>query len=280
MRCAWDQFVNILPLWMRNRVDEIGRNSLQELRLRINSPPELVFQDKSVFLKRCVIKEDIQFCVNLATQYSPWASETVSSGFISIPGGHRIGLCGATIPGREGKGFRSITSICIRISRDYIGIAKGADVEGSLLIIGAPGAGKTTFLRDIIRQLSEKDRTRIAVVDERFEIFPCIEDVFCYNIGPRVDILSGCNKSAGIEMVLRTMTPTVIAVDEITSSADAEAVLHCVGCGVSLIATAHAAHLEELSARPVYKKLIKQSVFQTVVILNTNRTWKMERIVA
>lgn len=278
MKCAWEYFLKVLPFWMRNKIDELGKNCLLELRLRINSPPELVFFDKSSYLTRHVVAEDLIFCINLATKYSPWAAETIGSGYVTIPGGHRIGICGTLTPGKQQRTFASITSICIRVSRDFRGVAAGTFYEGSILIIGKPGSGKTTFLRDMVRQISSKDRNRVAVVDERYEIFPLADGSFCFDPGTRVDILSGCCKEKGIEMLLRCMTPTTIAVDEITAASDVDAILQCVGCGVSLLATAHASNLDELKHRPAYKALLDNYVFQTLILLHPNKMHRWECI--
>lgn len=277
MKCAWESFINFLPIWMRDDVDNLGKNTMRELRLRINAPPELVFERTSKFLKRAVTQGDIQYCINTATKYSPWASETVRDGYISVPGGHRIGLCGTMIAGKQAlSSFSSITSICIRISRDFPGIAKNAVVSGSLLILGKPGSGKTTFLRDLIRETAAKGRNRIAVVDEKCEIFPYICNTFCFSTGSNIDVLSGCDKKRGIEMLLRNMTPTTIAVDEITAQSDVNAIIQSVGCGVSLLATAHASGISELKSRPIYDSLLRHNIFKTLVILDTNMTWHME----
>ena len=279
MKCAWESFVKQLPLWMREKVDKLGNSNLRELRMRINAPPELVLQGRSVFLDRNVSREDIEFSINLATKYSPWASESVANGYITIPGGHRIGLCGiVTSSGQSIKGFSSVSSICIRISRDFPGIAKSAAVSGSILIIGKPGSGKTTFLRDLVRQISKNEGSRVVVVDERHEIFPYAGGVLCFGTNARVDVIAGCSKAYGIETALRNMTPTMIAVDEITARTDSDAMIQSIGCGVSLLATAHASCVEDLKARPIYRLLQEYAVFDTVVILHSDMTWHMEKM--
>jgi len=278
MKCAWESFINLLPLWMRDKVDELGKSRLRELRIRINAPPELVFGDKSRFLARSVCGEDISFLINMATQYSPWSAETVGDGYITVPGGHRIGLCGSVVTGNhKERRFKAITSLCVRIARDFPGIARNASVDGSVLIIGRPGSGKTTFLRDLIRQVSLRENNRIAVVDERYELFPSVKGSFCFDTGARVDVLSGGNKVSGLNSLLRNMTPTIIAFDEITAIEDTNMLLQCAGCGVAFLATAHASDLEDLKRRPIYRSLIEMQLFQRVIILEPDLSWSMER---
>ena len=171
MRCAWKELLAVLPQWMRMDVDRQGKDTLQELRLRINAPPELVLDGHAVWLERFVCSEDLQFCVNAASQYSPWAAESASQGYITAPGGHRIGLCGeAVIHNGTVTGIRTLSSLCIRVARDFPGISNGCKPVDSLLILGAPGWGKTTLLRDIARTVAQSDI--VAVVDERGELYP------------------------------------------------------------------------------------------------------------
>lgn len=273
MMCAWIEFLAVLPPWMRHEVDMLGKSDLQELRMRVNAPPELVRRSGIHILQRIVEKEDIRFCVNAASNYSPWAAAGVSQGYITAPGGHRIGLCGeAVIKNGEVTGLRDITSLCVRIARDFPGIGiSAAKHGGSLLVIGAPGWGKTTLLRDIARQIS-KEKT-VAVVDERGELFPV-----GFSRGKRMDVLTGCPKPAGMDMVLRTMGPDYIALDEITAEEDCRAVIRAVGCGVRLLATAHASSMEDFQSRPIYAPLITYRIFETVIILHSDKSFHVERM--
>lgn len=280
MRCAWQAYIHLLPVWMRENVDKLGRDGLQELRLRLDSPPELVIGGKYVRLKRCVTAEDLRFCVNIASKYSPWTATSAARGYITAPGGHRIGICGITV-NENGfvSGIHSLTSLCIRVSRDFPGIAaKAAAYGGSILIIGRPGSGKTTLLRDLIRQRSNRNHGCVSVVDEREEIFPHAQGKFCFPIGDQTDVLSGCNKIQGIEYVLRSMGPTTIAVDEITAQADCEALLHAGWCGVDILATAHAGCQRDLYDRPVYRPILESSLFSTLLIMRPDKSWLAERI--
>lgn len=273
MRCAWKELLDILPRWMITDVDALGRSSLQELRLRLNAPPELVSCDSVQRLGRQVSSEDLSYCVNAASRYSPWAAATIAQGFLTVSGGHRIGLCGeAVLKNKEITGIRKVTSLCIRVARDFPGIGScAAGLRGSMLILGAPGRGKTTLLRDIARQISEK--STVAVVDERGEIFPS-----GFVRGDRMDVLTGVPKAGGVEMVLRTMGPEWIAVDEITAEEDCRSLLQAQGCGVRLLATAHAGSLDEFRGRPIYKALLDNHVFDYLLILHSDRSYGTERI--
>lgn len=280
MRCAWPEYLRLLPDWMRKDVDDLGRDGLQELRLRINQVPELIIGGQSFWLQRSVRTDDLNMVVNAASQYSPWSASTASRGYITALGGHRIGLCGdAVIQNNTMTGIRSPTSLCVRVARDFPGIAsQAAGYTGSVLIVGKPGSGKTTLLRDLIRQRSGMGNGSVAVVDERGELFPVSHGKSCFPVGRRTDILTSCSKASGIEILLRTMSPACIAVDEITEAADCKAMLEAGWCGVSLLATAHAADRNELMRRPVYRPIVSRKLFDTVLIMQQDKSWRAERM--
>ena len=277
MICAWKEMIKILPEWLRYDVDCQGRDNLQELRLRLNKPPELICRKSHALHCRTVSKEDITFCINAASRYSPWAAESIQQGYLTIRGGHRIGICGqAVMQGDRNQGFRSVSSLCIRIARDFPGIAsKLADKHGSILIIGSPGCGKTTLLRDLIRQRSNTSRRCVGVVDERGEIFP---EESGFETGSHTDVLTGCGKPEGITMLLRCMGPNTIAVDEITAEADCDTLIRAGWSGVDLLATAHADNICDLRNRPVYRKLWDSRLFDWIVTLRPDKTWSVERV--
>lgn len=273
MMCAWKELLNIIPPRLRQEVDLAGKRDAQELRLRVNAPPELVLSSENRRLSGVVSREELNYCVNAASRYSPWSASSAAYGYITAPGGHRVGLCGdAVYKDNQVAGIRTVRSVCIRIARDFPGIGKkAAKCHGSILILGAPGWGKTTLLRDLCRQIGEREQ--IAVVDERGELFP--QDHF---EGKGMDVLTGCPKGVGIDMTMRTMGPTCIAVDEITAPSDAQALIQAANCGVRLLATAHGTSVADYRCRSIYRPLAEQRVFDTLVILRRDRSYEMERM--
>ncbi len=275
MNCAWDALLSVLPPSIRREVDNHYRDTLEEVRLRLGKRAEVVAGGTFHSLSAVVTREDLIYPVNIASRYSPWAASTAAKGYITAPGGHRIGLCGDCVV-QEGQvtAVRYATSLCIRVARVFPGIGDNAPVSGSLLILGPPGAGKTTLLRELIR-LRSKSGCCVAVVDERGELFP-LGNLF--ETGPRTDVLTGCSKAQGVEMALRTMGPGCIAVDEITSAEDCAALLTAGWCGVELLATAHAADSKDLHRRPVYRPLAESGLFSKALVLGRDKSWHLERM--
>ena len=280
MKCAWQAYLNLLPIWMRSEVDKHGRENLQELRLRIDRVPELIMANGSKQLQRNITAEDLAYCVNAASRYSPWASESIKYGYITAPGGHRLGICGNTaIVNGQISTITNVTSICIRVARDFPGVGMNlTKLKESTLIIGPPGSGKSTLLRDFVRQKSNSGYGPIAIVDERYELFPLVDGSFCFSPGQSTDVLSGCRKADGLPMLIRTMSPRWIAVDEITAEQDANALIQAAWCGINLIATAHASSIRELHSRMVYRPIIESGLFENLVIMGFDKSWIVERI--
>ncbi len=272
MRCAWKELLSILPPKLRKEVSTFSENMLQEIRLRINAPPALVIDGAHKWLDGNTAMEDIQYVVNAASRYSPWSTQSMAQGYLTAPGGHRIGICGeVVVKNGQVSGFSSISSLCIRVAHDLVGIGGRVVTKDSVLILGAPGWGKTTLLRDLARQLSQ-DRT-VCVVDERKELFP-----EGFETGKRMDVLWGCPKTVGISMATRTMGADWIAVDEITDQEDCQALLKAANCGVRLAATAHASSLGEYLSRTVYRPLVENRIFGTIAVMNQEKSYILERI--
>lgn len=272
MICAWKELISILPPRLRPQAEPFSGQA-RDIRLRLGAVPEVVTGKESRYLTGDVTSEELNFVINAASRYSPWAAASVSQGYLTGPGGHRIGICGeAVIKNGAMEGIRKVSSLCIRVARDFPGLAQPlAHLKGSLLILGAPGWGKTTLLRDLIRQKAQRG-TQICVVDEREELFPK-----GFDRGPRTEVLTGCPKAQGIEMLLRTMGPEIIAVDEITALEDCEALRKAAWCGVTLMATAHAGTLADFLHRDVYAPLVQQNLFDHLIILHPDRNWHLER---
>ncbi len=275
MKCAWNELLKILPHSFRNDVDRQVRDTLQELRLRLGSPPELRTLKGSFWLNGVVTEQDISFVVNTASRYSPWAAASAAKGYITADGGHRIGICGEVVDaGGSITGIKNVSSLCVRVARDFPGIAaEVSKVKGNVLLLGPPGSGKTTLLRDLIRQISNSCDGSVAVVDERGELFPK-----GFSRGKRTDVLLGCSKADGVSIALRTMGPTSICVDEITAKEDCNALVEAGWCGVRLLATAHASSFDDLRTRPVYRPLWESRLFETLIILQPDKSFRTERV--
>jgi len=221
----------------------------------------------------------------LASHYSAHTvMDQIRGGYLTVQGGHRIGLCGEAIT-EEGRiaGFRRVSSINLRIAKELKGIAQpyalslfDGDFLSSTLIIAPPGVGKTTFLRDLIRCVSSgisgQAAIRIGVADERGELSGMWEGKSQFDLGPHTDVIYGTRKGDGLIILLRGMNPQVLAVDEITHPTDLDAIFFAVGCGVSLLATAHGRHPKEMKVRPLYNKLIEHGIFRKAIIIEQKET--------
>ena len=199
----------------------------------------------------------------------------------------RVGVCG-TAAVREGElsGLKNYSSLAIRIPREIYGICDKAIEKicqggfESTLIISPPGGGKTTALREIVRRLSENNM-RVAVIDERGELAAAGDDGAAFLLGAHTDVLSGVDKERGAMMLLRGMNPQVIAVDEITKPADIGIISNIYGCGVKLLASAHAGDYEELLSRTLYKRMLALGVFKYLIVIDgkgTERTYSVKRL--
>ncbi len=207
-------------------------------------------------------------------------AEEMRQGFVTLKGGHRMGLCGRVLTqGSQVRALRDIASLCIRIAGEYPGSADEViprlypdGMLVSTLVIGAPGAGKTTLLRDICRQLSEGDGQREPVtaclIDERGELAACVHGVPQLKVGRNTDVLDGCPKSVGMQWLLRSMAPGCLVTDELGGEEDALAVLEAVRCGVPVITSVHGQSIDQVLERPALGALMREKVFGLYVILD------------
>ena len=264
----------------------INDEELQEIRLRVNRPliarvagTEVFVTDrgKTVPVTAAQIKE----CFAYISQYSYYAfAEEISRGYLTVPGGHRVGIGGKVI-WEDGhcKGMRHISFLNIRVSHQVKGcglpvlplIYENGMVKNTL-IVSPPGAGKTTLMRDLIRLISEGNSCgrgqNVSVVDERSELAACYQGIPQNDLGPRCDVLDGVEKAVGISMMVRSMNPQVVAVDEIGGRADVEAIAEAARCGCGILATAHGKNMEEIREKPWLGQLVREKLFERYLFLS------------
>lgn len=276
--------------------DEEFIKKIYEIRVRVNNPIYVKTIDGNYFLgnKRRttnyltsiyhIKKRDIETIVGAITSYSLHAYENeIKKGFITIKGGHRVGISGECIYEKNAfKGFRNITSLNIRIARDFINctnsyikyIIKNSNEIYNTLIAGPPLSGKTTFLRDITRKLSNGtinpvfDGCDITVIDERGEIGAEFNGIPQIDIGQRTDILSNCMKRDGFTISIRSLSPKIIISDELGTIDDFEIIQYALKSGVKIISTAHCFSLEDLYENIYLNKILKNKFIDRIVLLN------------
>lgn len=247
------------------------RDSIREIRLRSGRPICLVTSEGDYFLKHTIWQGELFECFRALCGYSVHShEEEIRQGYLTIRGGHRAGLCGTAVYAKgEVVNIRNISSINLRIARQVFGVADQfiKQLHGQperSIIVGAPGSGKTTLLKDLVRQVSKTKK--VVVVDSRGEIAACSNGVPQNDLG-YADILDGWKKSDGMMNAIRTMGPEIIVCDEIGDQQDAVAVEVCLNAGVSVIATAHAGSLEELSKRKHIMDMLSLNAFDQIVLL-------------
>lgn len=262
----------LLPDGLCTRADELASARPEELRLRRGRrATALVDGAERIISDRTVTERDIAALLERVTGASlHTVIGELRNGYINS-GGLRVGVCGtAVIKDGDVSGFRDFSSVNIRIPALFTGDMEAAWAElrrtrgASVLLISPPGGGKTTALRELIRRTADT-MTRVAVVDERGELTAAGDGERGFDLGAHSDVMTGVKKSRAALMLLRAMNPDMIAVDEITERADADAMREITGCGVALYATAHAARLEELSRRALYRELLDEHIFQYVM---------------
>ncbi|MFZ5966258.1 MAG: stage III sporulation protein AA [Bacillota bacterium] len=294
-----NEILEALPLKIRELlryVTDSRMKDIEEIRFRILKPLLLSLGKREYFLNvdggldRCiekayiVTKDDIENAFQFITDYSVYTlEEDIRNGFVTMKGGHRVGICGRVI--RNGPYIRTIKDISglnIRISKEKIGVSDHImkNLIGpshfchNTLIISPPQCGKTTLLRDIVRNLSngipqlKVKGLKVGVVDERSEICGCYQGVPQNDVGMRTDILDACPKAEGMMMLIRSMSPEVIVTDEIGKKEDVSAIEEALHAGVKVITTVHGSSFHELLDRPHVSRLLESSVFEKYIILS------------
>ena len=249
-------------------------DQLTELRIRTDKPLMAYKMGIEQELPYRPAASDIAETVERISQYSLYAmEEELRMGYITLPGGHRVGVVGkAVIEGGSIRTIRPISGLNIRISRAVNGCGDKIlpkILNHNTMIISPPGCGKTTLLRDIIRLMSDKSKLTVGVVDERSEIGGSYKGVPQNDVGIRTDILDGCPKAEGMMLLLRAMSPDVIAVDELGGEGDALAVENVCNAGIKIICTVHGYGLEDVRKKPNLRDLIDKKIFTKIVVLKS-----------
>lgn len=289
------EFLNIFPDSMKAFWESTAKEveCIEEVRIRINNPIVISISGKEFFLNprgqltqnikeaKLITGTEIDSVLHHICRCSVYAfGNEVKEGYITVQGGHRIGLAGEVVVDENNRitTIKYVTFMNIRISHQILGVAdevidflyEGNKVKNSL-IISPPGCGKTTMLRDVVRQLSKGNYKRkafkIGVVDERNEIAGGYKGIPQNDLGPRTDVLSGLSKKHAMLMLIRSMSPEVLALDEIGDKEDVEAIFYAIKCGVNIIATIHAEGKEELFRKPYIEKLLGLGGFERFVFL-------------
>ncbi|MDO7905175.1 stage III sporulation protein AA [Paenibacillus sp. JX-17] len=301
MRLHWlELFPDLLQRMLRSLPDE-RFTALEEVRIRegraleintggdsyfVTPDGELTSEENKAYKPG---REDTYRLLDTISNHSLYTmEEELRKGFITLPGGHRVGLAGRTVlSGGAVEHLRDISSFNVRIARELPGIADNIlpflwDESGGrlhhTLILSPPQQGKTTLIRDLARQISTgtgyEDGAnpfargqKVGIVDERSEIAGSHKGVPGFDVGPRTDVMDGCPKAEGMMMMIRSMSPEVLIVDEIGRTEDAYAVQEAMQAGISVIATAHGRELAELSRRPAFSPMLSQELFQRYVLL-------------
>lgn len=302
-----DSVLQIFPVHLRKVIVECGIKEacLEEIRIRIGQPIMFSYGIEEWYLDEersrltlqkedgyCVMEEDMREMITFLSRYSLYAfEEDIKSGFITLEGGHRVGIAGQVrMENQRIADIRYISFLNIRIAKQRKNCAK--DIIPYIiafrniyntLIVSPPGIGKTTYLRDCIRILSNGTAylkgQKICVIDERSEIAACHFGVPQNDVGIRTDVLDRCSKSQGMLLMLRSMSPQIIAVDELGSKEDYIAVEQALNCGSKILGTVHADNVKELEEKEVVGNWLRQGVFGRYILLkkldNGNRRFEI-----
>lgn len=270
-------------------------DSLEEIRLRTQRPIILKFNDCEKIIKYTVTTEEILACLQMICENSIYTYQNqISEGFITIKGGHRVGITGSCVIDEEKViNINYVYSLNFRIARQIVGSSNKLlrhvlEIEENnvhnTLIVAPPGAGKTTVLRDLIRQISSGIKEikfkaiNVGVVDERGEIAALYKGMPQNDIGIKTDVIENVHKSIGIRMLIRSMAPKVIVADEVGNEEDIEAINYAVCSGCRGIFTAHGNNIEDIMLNPVLKTLSNNHIFQKIIFLDTNAKGNIKEV--
>lgn len=280
-------FTHCLPKAVARPLNALPDGSLREIRVRAGQSIRLSTRQGETICPCEPTPQQVAQMAEALCEHALYArAEEQRSGFVTLRGGHRMGLCGRVIcQGQSIRALRDISSFCIRIAGQWRGAADGligqlTDENGfcrSTLIVGLPGMGKTTLLRDSLRRLSEAGR-RVCVVDERSEIAAMCDGLPQLEVGPCTDVLDGCGKEAGLRWLLRSLSPEVLVTDELSDTLDAQAALEAIRSGVSMLATVHGRDLDSVCGRNTLYPLIRDRAFERYAVLDVHEVGKLAGI--
>lgn len=260
--------LDFLPPEAQRAADELGAQ-LTGIRLRAGRRIQLTYPGGDV-LAEVLGRPEFERTLSALMGHSLYArQDELDSGYFTLPDGSRAGICGRFAAGGP-RALSDVGSVCIRIAREIAGCADGviSDVKSvrSALVVSPPGMGKTTLLRDMARQLSEGG-ANVCIVDERGELAACRGGNPTLNVGPRTDVISGCEKHIAILRAVRACSPDVIVTDEIGDARDAQALDEALRCGVRILASAHGTELEPDRLRPQVGEMVKSGAFEMGILL-------------
>lgn len=281
------QIVQILARTVVQYLDEerFLFHEIQEIKLRAGKPLIVIYKgEERVLSHKVITREELSETMEYISNYSLYAYEQeLKQGFITIEGGHRVGMAGqVTMEEGKIKSLKYISSINIRVSHEVKSCADRVfpyitynKQMYHTLLISPPRCGKTTLLRDMIRQVSNGNSwvkgCTVGVVDERSELGSCYLGNPQNDLGVRTDILDRCPKAEGMIMLIRSMAPQVVAVDEIGVQEDVHAIEYAMHCGCKMLATAHGDSMEELMQKPIFETLIRKKRFERYVVLSNHQ---------
>lgn len=283
-----EEILNILPSHISRLICDLDEvDKLQEIRFKIGRPIFFQIGNIEKLASYEVKREDIRSIVQRMSNYSIYSfEEEIKQGYLTIKGGHRVGICGrCVIDEGKVKTIRDISSLNIRICREIYNASKLVMpyiVENgqvlNTIIISPPKCGKTTIIRDISKKISDGvdalslKGKKVSVIDERSEIAGSYNGVPQLDVGLRTDVLDNCPKSEGIVMAIRSMAPEVMICDEIGTYNDVESILIALNSGVSLITTIHGFGVEDIYNRPVFKEIVENKVFKRAIVLSSKKS--------